>query len=328
MCQTRRQRAKLRGVDLALGDLVISCEAENHPLLGDAFIICDVAGEPLTAMSALDFDRPSELPIIAEPARLPPGGGALLLNFIAERARAAGIPSLRYAGPYPTPALFAALARSFRTAGSEVEFCANVLDRALRLARDPIAVDFAPAPHARVPFARGYCEVRDGVERAVIDGLGYERRDPYRTLAEGRAEVYFGAPRYAHVATFAATGHLAGHLAGDLIEGPHPLPRFADPIVGTAFDAATKAALGELLEDYVPGPLAGIAKRMVSTRELVYADLGARTAIRTPTGFALHGALWTHNRADLMTFIMSIAGALHPVVTQTIIAELQPVLPA
>lgn len=320
MCQTRRQRAKLRGVDLALGDLVISCEAENHPLLGDAFIICDVAGEPLTAMSALDFDRPGELPIIAEPANLPSGSGALLLNFIAERARDAGIPSLRYAGPYPTPALFAALARSFRTTGTEVEFCAHVLDRAMRLARDPVAVEFAPAPHTRVPFDRGFCEVRDGVERAMIDGLGYERRDPYRTLVDGRAEVYFGAPRYAHVATFASTGHL--------LEGPHPLPRFEDPIVGTAFDAATKAALGELLEDYVPGPLAEIARRMVSTRELVYADLGARTAIRTPTGFALHGALWTHNRGDLMTFIMSIAGALHPIVTQTIIAELQPALPA
>ncbi len=320
MCQTRRQRAKLRGVDLAVGDLVISCEAENHPLLGDAFIICDLAGEPLTAMSALDFDRPGELPIIAEPAKLPPGSGALLLNFVAERARAAGIAALRYAGPYPTPALFAALARSFRTTGSEVEFCANVLERAMRLARDPVAVEFIPAPHSRVTFARGFCEVRDGVERAVIDGHGYERRDPYRTLEGGRAEVYFGAQRYAHVATFASTG--------DLIEGPHALPVFADPIVGTAFDAATKAALGELLEDYVPGPLAAIAKRLVATRELVYADLGARAAIRTPDGFALHGALWTHNRDDLLSFIVSVAGALHPVVTRTIIAELQPALPA
>jgi len=320
MCQTRCQRAKLRGVDLAVGDLVISCEAENHPLLGDAFIICDVAGAPLTAMSALDFDRPGELPIIAEPAKLPPGSGALLLNFIAERARDAGIVALRYAGPYPTPALFAALARSFRTTGSEAEFCADVLDRAMRLARDPVVVDFAPAPHTRVAFNRGYCEVRDGVERAVIDELGYERRDPYRTLTEGRAEVRFGAPLYAHVATFAPSGHV--------IAGPHPLPVFVDPIVGTAFDAATKAALGELLEDYVPAPLSSIAKRLVTTRELVYADLGARTAIRTANGFALHGALWTHNRGDLMTFVMSLAGALHPIVTQTIIAELQPVLPA
>ncbi len=320
MCQTRRQRAKLRGVDLAVGDLVISCEAENHPLLGDAFIICDRAGEPLTAMSALDFDRPGELPIIAEPATLPPGSGALLLNFIAERARAAGIVALHYAGPYPTQALYAALLRSFRTAASEAEFCANILDRAMRLARDPVPAIFTPAPHVRVPFARGFAEVRDGVERVVIDGLGYERRDPYRTLRDGRADVHFGAPLYAHVAQFAADGSLTA--------GPHALPAFTDPIVGTQFDRELKAALGELLEDYVPAPLATTARSIVAARELVWADLGARTAIRTPTGFALHGALWTHNRGDLLSFIVSLAGALAPVVSQTIIAELQPVLPA
>ena len=110
MCQTRSSRAKLRGVDLALGDLVISCDVVLHPLLGDAFVICDRAGEPLTAMSALDLDHPHEIPVIAEPAKLPAGTGALLLNRIAERAPG----PLRYAGPYPTPALYRALVRSFR----------------------------------------------------------------------------------------------------------------------------------------------------------------------------------------------------------------------
>ncbi|HET9992150.1 MAG TPA: hypothetical protein VFQ65_26650, partial [Kofleriaceae bacterium] len=66
-------------MDLAVGDLVISCDVVLHPLLGDAFLICDRAGEPLTAMSALDLDDPREIPVIAEPARLPPGSGALLL---------------------------------------------------------------------------------------------------------------------------------------------------------------------------------------------------------------------------------------------------------
>src|ERR1700712_4189819 len=143
MCQTRSSRAKLRGVDLALGDLVISCDVVLHPLLGDAFVICDRAGEPLTAMSALDLDHPHEIPVIAEPAKLPAGTGALLLNRIAERAPG----PLRYAGPYPTPALYRALVRSFRASADEATFTAGVLDRAMRLARGPVPVGVPPPPH-------------------------------------------------------------------------------------------------------------------------------------------------------------------------------------
>ena len=47
--------------------------------------------------------------------------------------------------------------------------------RASRLARDEVPVDFAPAPHERVELACGFVEIRDGVERAVIDGASYER---------------------------------------------------------------------------------------------------------------------------------------------------------
>src|SRR5450432_533636 len=237
MCQTGGQRAKLRAVDLAVGDVVIACDIVIHPLLGDALIICDRSGEPLTAMSVVDLDHPIEIPTIAEPGKLPPGTGALRLNLIAERAPH----PLRYAGPYPTPALYRALARSFRASADEATFCDDVLGRALRLARDPVAVEFTPAPHRRVAFPRGWTEVRDGVERAVVDGVSYERGAALARLTANRAEVYFGSVRYAHVATFTEDGKI--------IVGPHAILALASEVIGKEFPPPLRAAIAELIAD-------------------------------------------------------------------------------
>ncbi|MEO8551777.1 MAG: hypothetical protein ABI678_17490, partial [Kofleriaceae bacterium] len=206
-------------MDLAVGDLVISCEVVLHPLLRDAFIICDREGEPLTAMSAIDFDHPAEIPIIAAPRALPSGAGSLLLNFLAERARDAGVRALRYAGPYNTAALFHALLRSFRTDAEEYTFTADTLRRALSISRVPIEIDFVPAPHRRVPFAQGWAEVREGVEYAVVDGVVYGgKEDLLHPLEQGRARLDFGGDANVLIAVFDADGQL--------VEGPHPVPRF------------------------------------------------------------------------------------------------------
>lgn len=316
MCQTRRQRAKLRAVDLAVGDLVIACDVVIHPLLGEAFVICDRAGEPLTAMSAVDLDHPSEIPIIAEPGKLPPGAGTLLLNRIAERATH----PLRYAGPYPTPALYRALLRSFRASADEATFCDDVLGRALRLARDDVPVEFTPAPHVRVEFSRGFTELRDGVERAVIDDVAYTP-DGIARLVDYRAELWFGATRYAHVATFSD--------AGMLVDGPHPIPPSTSDVVGREFPPPLRAAIAELIADAVPGPLAVAARELVTRRTITWEDLGARGARRTPTGFAVHAAIWNHvSPLGLAHVALAITDALSPVVTLAIVAELQPRLPA
>ena len=336
MCQTPRQRAKLRAVDLAVGDLVIACDIVIHPLLGDAFVICDRAGEPLTAMSAIDLDDPAEIPVIAEPAKLPPGSGALLINRIAERATH----PLHYAGPYPTPALYRALLRSFRASADEAVFCADVLDRAVRLARDPVPVEFAPAPHVRVAHARGYAEVRDGVERVVIDGVSYEPEAPLARLIASpampgeaavpngtagvianRAELWFGTTRTAHVATFAPTG--------ELVDGPHPIPATTNDVVGREFPVALRAAIAELIMDAVPSVLSVAAKALVTQRAIVWADLGARGARRTPTTFEVHAAIWQHVAPlGLAHVAVALLDVLAPIVTQAIVAELQPRLPA
>jgi hypothetical protein len=303
-------------VDLAVGDLVISCDVVLHPLLGDAFVICDGTGEPLTAMSALDLDDPHEIPVIAEPARLPPGSGALLLNRIAEHARR----PLRYAGPYPTPALYRALARSFRASEDEATFTAGVLDRALRLARDPVPVEFTPAPHRRVANSHGFTEVRLlEIERAVIDGISYGE-DRYTRVAKTTAELWFGPTRYAQVATFTRDGELAN--------GPHPIPPLANDLVGVALPAELRSALADVIAELVPAPLAAAAREVTAARPIVWADLGARIAIATREGFAVHAGLWQFVApTGLAHLALALADALAPLVSRTIVAELPPLVP-
>jgi hypothetical protein len=296
-----------------VGDLIIERDIVPHPLLGEAHVIRDRTGVALTAMSVLDWDRPTEIPTIAAPGALPPGEGALLLNTIAELARRAGVPALRYAGPYPTPALYRALARSFRTHTDEATFTADVVGRALRVARDPLPIDFAPAPHVRVRNAHGFAELRDGVERAVIAGIGFERTGSPGRLVEHHAELWFGDTAWARVATLAPTG--------ELVAGPWPLPAVAVP--AAEFPPPLRAALAELVADAVPAPLAADARTAVTARTLAWADLGGRVARATPTGFEVHAVLWERVAPlGLARLALAIVEALAPIVTSTLVAEL------
>src|SRR5207247_9171975 len=68
----------------------------------------------LTMFSSVDYARVDTIPTLAEPARVPPGGGTAILNFIAGLARDQGAGSLRYRGPYPSEQPFLPLLESFR----------------------------------------------------------------------------------------------------------------------------------------------------------------------------------------------------------------------
>ncbi|OLE50099.1 MAG: hypothetical protein AUG01_02720 [Candidatus Rokubacteria bacterium 13_1_20CM_2_69_58] len=138
--------------------------AERFPEGGDP------PGEPLTVFEALDWARIDRIPPLAEPTRLPPGGGTAVLNLIAELARAQGVARLAYRGPYPTEQLFAALLESFRYAPAD--------------ATDPLAAFMAgelawtPAPHERLFVADGlYVQRRARVEKVVFRGAAYYRPD-------------------------------------------------------------------------------------------------------------------------------------------------------
>jgi len=307
--------------------LAISRDEIAHPLLGDAHAIVSTGdGRLLTAMSAIDWNRPTRIPVIAEPARLPPGTGGALLNHIAELAARAGVPALRYAGPYPTPALYRALLRSFRvvTPGAdEAAFTRDVLDRALRLARDEIAIDFAPAPHERIELSCGHAERRDGrIEAAVIAGTRFEAGASIARLAgAGACEIWFGDAPWAHIAEL--------DDRGALVAGPFDPPHIDDPIVGREFPRELRAALAELVADVVPAPLALDARTVLADRALVWADLGTRAARRTVAGpnsnvpgFQVHAALWARIAPHgLARLALALTEALAPVVTSAILAD-------
>jgi hypothetical protein len=304
-----------RLVQLTVPGAIVHGEVTRDPLLGAAQVIeCSPGGH--TAMSALDWAHPTEIPAIAAPGRLPAGSGGAILNVIAILAERAHIPALRYAGPYPTSALWRALARSFHTTASEHEFTANAIERMLRLAREPIAIDFVPAPHERVAIPGGHGELRTGLERVTIDGVTYEpEASPARLDAHShRAELWFGDAPYAHIATFSDDG--------TAIHGPHPVPPCTSDVVNKAFPPPLVAAIAELVADAVPAPLASDTRRWIADRSIRWADLGARAARATPEGLVVHAAIWQHvGPFGLGRLALALAEALAPVVTTALLAE-------
>lgn len=274
-----------------------------------------------TTMSAIDWARPTQIPAISAPAKIPGGAAAPIMNVIALLAERAGVPALRYAGPYPTHALWRTLLRSFRTTGTEDAFTAGALERAARVARDEIAIDFVPAPHERVVIPRGLVELRDGVERVVLDGVAYiAGGSPARLVTEdgeARAEVWFGDAAWAHVVTLA--------VDGSVLEGPHAIPASRSYVIGQAFPAALRGALAELVAEAVPAPLAIAARSLIAARAIRWADLGARAAIHDDAGFAVHAALWDRIAPQgLAQLALALAEALAPIAAQVIVSEATP----
>jgi hypothetical protein len=339
---------------IEVAGLAISRAVVPHALLGEAHAISR-DGRVLTHMTPLDWDRPTEIPAIAAPGALPAGTGGAIMNAIAERAVAACVPSLRYAGPYPTPALYRSLLRSFRASHDEATFTRDLLARIASLARTEIAVDFTPAPHRRIPHAHGVSEVRDGLERTSIDGVTYERpvqRDD-RCAHVGTAH---SDDRHAHVGTAhsddrradvvsrgdVGVARLVGEgdrwaaevwfgdrpyarvaslsVDGALVDGPHAIPPITSSVLGQTFPPALCAVLGELIAELVPAPLAGAAEQVLSTSTIRWADLGARVARATDDGFEVHAALWERIAPHGMARVaLAIAEALAPVVTSTLV---------
>ena len=306
---------------LTVAGAVVEGAVIAHPLLGPAHRVGD------TAMTALDWARPTEIPAIAEPSRLALGAGSAILNTLAILALRAQVSRLRYAGPYPTAALWRTLVRSFRTDASETDFTADALDRALRVAREPIAVDFCPAPHERIAIAGGFVELRDRIERAVIDGVSYEPGgSPARLVAERdrvavHGEIWFGDAPYARVATLA--------LDGSLLDGPHPVPPCPSAVVGREFPLALRAAIAALVADAVAAPLGPATRELLAGLPLRWADLGARAARDEGDGFAVHAALWERIAPlGLGRLALALAEALAPVVTAAVVREASRGVPA
>ncbi len=327
-------------VELRVAGAIVRGATVEDALFGRAHEIVAASSDPprvVTTMSAVDWARPTEIPAIAAPGALPPGAGGAIMNALAILAQRAGVTELRYAGPYPTNALYATVTRSFRTQTSEEEFVAAFADRASRLAREPMAAVFAPAPHERLAIVvdlaptdedddaddaeparevRGVVELRDGViERATIDGVVYARGDGIaRLVDEGappearvHAELWFADERHARIATLARDG--------ERIDGPHAVPATTSDVVGAVFPPAMTAALAELLADHVPAPLGALATQVVAARTLRWADLGARPAAIVGDELHVHAALWRLSRHGMARLALALALALAPLAT-------------
>ena len=302
----------------------VDCAVIDDPLLGPAHVI--TSGDATTTMSAVDWTRPTTIPTVAAPAVLAPGAGGAIMNAIATVARDAGVPALRYAGRYPTAALYRTLLRSFRTDVTEEAFTSH-----FKLAGEAaeIPIDFTPAPFERLGNPHGYVELRDDpagglrrIERAVVDRVSYEiDGSPARlvaTLASTRAvraELWFGDAPYAHVATF--------DPEGALVDGPHPTPACESKVLGEVFPADLVTALADLVAEAVPAPLRDDARKHLAGLTLRWADLGARTAARTPDGLAVHAVLWERIAPlGLPRLALALAEALAPVVTASVVTAI------
>jgi hypothetical protein len=126
---------------------------------------------PLTHCAAIAWDDVRAIPPLAEPARLPPGGGTAVLNLIATLAADQGRTALAYTGPYPTEQLFLALLESFRWEAS-----AEVVDPLAAFMAG--ALRWTPHPHARALAPPGvYVQARERIEKLVWGGRAYYRAD-------------------------------------------------------------------------------------------------------------------------------------------------------
>lgn len=211
-----------------------------------------------TVFRALEYHAIDRIPVLAEPARLPPGAGTAVLNVIASLAADQGRAALLYEGPYPTEQLFLALLECFRYAP------ADIADPLGAFARGTLA--WRPAPHERHWDPTGvYVQRRERVEKVVARGVVYYRQHwqavrrhaPRRLRDDGdvlRASLW--------VLDEAVAEHLVLTVAGEvveIVESPSP-PTAAAPIASEIADgvvaivvAQSAPALGPSIADVAHG---------------------------------------------------------------------------
>ncbi len=298
---------------------VIVAAAPAHPLLGPVHAITAGAA-PVAFVGAVDWRRPARIPAIDAPARVPGGAGTLLLDLLAIAARAAGT-TLRYAGPYPTAALWASLATCFRApAGLDVgEFTREAMARAMRGDDSPLPHEFTPAPFERVRVApRAVVHLRDGVERLYLGGVAWQAPAPgagaRRLIRDGdetRAVLWLADQLWADVARLDARGRL--------VDGPHALPPVASAVLGKPFPPALAAALVELVAEDEPPLLAVTMREIARELPLVWGDPGADAARLLAGVLVVHAGLWERLGAgatSLAPLAIAIAEAVAPPIKQ------------
>ena len=242
--------------------------AGSHPAWGPSdrlWLMAEAPGftpaQPLTVFQSVDWTHPVFVPPLAEPRQLPPGAGTAVLDLLAGVMADQGVARVRYAGPYPTEALFTALLESFRydlAAGAPLESF---------MAGEPL--DWTPAPHERHHVTGGVCvQLRDGIDKVVLGGAAYYRpdwqgvirREPRTVRAEGDQVV---------CSLWALGQALEDRLvldpSGEVLEAPAPR---VDPRPPVPMLPVWTSALAELIARESPPILAEPIAAALRTLEL------------------------------------------------------------
>ena len=164
----------------------------------------------LTVMTAVDWAHVDAIPTVAEPARIPPGGGTAVLNLLASLALEQRVERLVYDGPFAGEALFLSLLECFRPE-SEGD--------------DPLAAfaaggfGWTPAPFEATFGADAYVQRRDRIEKVVWNGRTYYREEwcGVRRRAPHRVR---DTPEGVRCSLWALGSPIEDHLAFDTEAGP------------------------------------------------------------------------------------------------------------
>ena len=243
---------------------------------------------PLTLFEALAYDAIERIPVVLEPARLPAGAGAAVLNLVAALAADAGRSRLAYRGPYPTEQLFLTLLESFRYRAAEATPAA-VSPLHTFMAGD---LDWSPAPHERAcPAAGVTVHLRERVEKVVWrerlyyrpDWQGVHRHAPRRVRDADGAIVCslwaLGAPIEDHLRLDARATTV------EFVAPPRPaLPPRPWPEALRAGVASAAAALGA-------APLAPFVREIAERSELRWASLDGDLVVAERSRLSVSHAL-------------------------------------
>lgn len=271
-------------------------------------------GARVTLVEALDWARIDRIPILGEPARLPPGGGTAVLNFIAARAAEQGAGPLAYRGPYPTEQLFLALLESFRYEPD---------------AADPLAAFVAasltwrPAPCERLFVGDDlYVQRRDRIEKVVWRGITYYRPE-WQGIVRHAPRRIVDAPDGVHCGLWALGRELEDSLLlrpdGDLetILADEPAPA-----ASRLLPAKVWAGVAAVVAARAAAPLASFVEAAAETfslewgpvaRDLVQIGRGRvriSTRLRDTLAAGLAAAPATADRAALGLAVVAEMAAL------------------
>jgi YD repeat-containing protein len=286
-------------------------------------------GRPLTRLTALDWARVDRIPAVAEPARLPAGAGAAILNLLAQLAVEQGVGMLRYEAPYPTEALFLTLLESFRYVPAKAP------DPRAAFASGALA--WTPTPHeVDIEAGNVWVQRRERIEKIVAAGRTYYRPDwqGVRRLAPRAVRDAGDTVR----ASLMALGrviedHLVLAADGSVLETPAP---GADPPHVTPLAAEIVAGLVAITVATSAPPLGpwlvAAAREVQFAWGPVHADLVATVGTRVTLSHRLRGMLTDavrgRERADALAIALGTLREAADLVADALRARAQTALAA